>query len=524
MRYILYVRKSSESEERQELSIPAQKVELATFAKRQRITIVGEPFEEAMSAKEPGRPVFSQVLALLMAGKADGLLCWKLDRLARNPVDGGTLMYALGKGTIKTILTPERVYTGTADDKLLMSIIFGMATKYSDDLSDNVRRGIREALRSGRWPGKPKLGYMRDQETKSVVPDPLRFPMVARLWREFLNGARPLDLLARARRWKLATPVRGKIGGKLLSKAALYRLLRDPFYAGLMVVRGETYTGTHESVVTMTEFETAQAVLDGRLRPTERPQHRVFAYRGLVRCGRCGAAVTAKVTTNRHGRVYTHYFCCRKERRYQYCPEGAVRETVIDAALSEFAGLAQPPREWLEVALNLLRREDEIRNTTQAKVAADCERRTGDIDRQLDRLRDYLVRGVISEGDYARDSGRLIAERQRLQDARVGRGVRPLLEPVEEALEWLQKAKQRLTDGSPLEKRELAEALTWNLVLEAKKVRIQAKEPFALLADWRRFQTESAWRDHVRTQIVSAPLVPVQDAGLRPRQGFYTEH
>src|SRR5262249_47953515 len=110
-RFFMYLRKSSESEERQQASIPAQERELTEFAKRRGFNVIGKPIQETMSAKRPGRPQFNRMLDVLAEGEADGIICWHLDRLARNPLDGGRLMQALGDGIIKEIVTPNRSYT-----------------------------------------------------------------------------------------------------------------------------------------------------------------------------------------------------------------------------------------------------------------------------------------------------------------------------------------------------------------------------------------------------------------------------
>src|SRR5436309_4765167 len=85
--YFLYSRKSTESEDRQVLSIDSQIDEMNAIGARESLPIV-EVLSEARSAKEPGRPVFNAMMTRLEAGEAEGILCWKLDRLARNPVDG----------------------------------------------------------------------------------------------------------------------------------------------------------------------------------------------------------------------------------------------------------------------------------------------------------------------------------------------------------------------------------------------------------------------------------------------------
>ncbi len=143
------MRKSSEPKDKQALSIPAQRRELSIYAERHRLLLIDGFLEETRSAMTPGRPVFSELMTAVEDGTANAILCWKLDRLARNPLDGGRIMQALADGKLKQIATPEYVYTSSSSDKMLMAIQFGMATKYSDDLSDNVRRGIHETLLRG---------------------------------------------------------------------------------------------------------------------------------------------------------------------------------------------------------------------------------------------------------------------------------------------------------------------------------------------------------------------------------------
>jgi DNA invertase Pin-like site-specific DNA recombinase/thiol-disulfide isomerase/thioredoxin len=172
-RYLLYSRKSTESEDRQVLSIDSQIAELQDLARERQLDVVAV-HRESRSAKAPGREVFGQVLADVAKGRVDGLLCWKLDRLARNPVDGGALIWAFDEGKVREIVTPGRTFTNTGNDKFWMSLEFGMAKKYVDDLSENVKRGNRAKLAQGWRPGNAPIGYLNDLGTKTIVPDPDR--------------------------------------------------------------------------------------------------------------------------------------------------------------------------------------------------------------------------------------------------------------------------------------------------------------------------------------------------------------
>jgi site-specific DNA recombinase len=109
MKYVIYARKSTESEDRQTLSIQSQTIEMQEIAKRENLNVV-KIFQESKSAKAPGRPVFAEMIEFIRKGKAEGILCWKIDRLARNPMDEGLIKWLLQKETVKQIKTFERDY------------------------------------------------------------------------------------------------------------------------------------------------------------------------------------------------------------------------------------------------------------------------------------------------------------------------------------------------------------------------------------------------------------------------------
>ncbi|TSA43750.1 recombinase family protein, partial [bacterium] len=127
MLYFLYARKSTDVEDKQILSIEAQLAELWDIAKREQLNVV-EVFVEKKSAKMPGRPMFGDMMARIQKGEAQGIICWKIDRLARNPVDGGQIQWLLQNGNIAHIQTHDRSYY-PADNVLMMSVELGMATE-----------------------------------------------------------------------------------------------------------------------------------------------------------------------------------------------------------------------------------------------------------------------------------------------------------------------------------------------------------------------------------------------------------
>ncbi len=291
--YFVYSRKSSEAEDRQILSIDSQISELKRYAVKNGVKIAAV-MTEAKSTKAPGRPVFNSLMERLYRGEADGILCWKLDRLARNPVDGGAIIWAMKEHGVK-IITPFQTYSQSEDNVVWMYLEFGMAQKYVDDLSKNVKRGLRAKAESGWLPGPTPLGYqnhLNGDSRKTVVRDPKRFDLVRRCWDLMLTGKHtPAEIrqIANAA-WGFRT---GR--GTPMARSTIYNLFSNPFYHGVYEYpKGSDawHTGRHTPMVTEEEFDTVQRLLS---RSRKMPKNRkVFAFTGLIRCGGCDSAVTAE--------------------------------------------------------------------------------------------------------------------------------------------------------------------------------------------------------------------------------------
>lgn len=159
--YFLYARKSTDSEERQILSIEAQLAELRAIATKENLRVVAE-LTEAMTAKIPGRPIFNQLLDRIEKGEAEGIIAWHPDRLARNSVDGGRIIYLLDGSKLRFLKFPTFWFENTPQGKFMLNIAFGQSKYYIDNLSENVKRGLRQKLRRGEWPGWAPTGYVAE--------------------------------------------------------------------------------------------------------------------------------------------------------------------------------------------------------------------------------------------------------------------------------------------------------------------------------------------------------------------------
>lgn len=275
-KYFLYARKSTEDEERQVMSIEAQIVELEEYAKREKLEIT-ERFIESKSAKKPGREIFNKMIAKINESKEPlGLLAWHPDRLARNSVDGGQIIYLIDTGKLVSLRFPTFWFEPTPQGLFMLQVAFGQSKYYSDNLSENVKRGIRQKLRRGEWTGLAPLGYVNNAKTRNIEPDSVKARVIAKAFEEFAQGRHTLESLSE--RLKFLGVASKK--GKRLCKAVVKHMLSNPIYTGLIVHNGETYEGKFSPVVSRATFEIVQKILKDRAKP--RKSKRVITFHLLV--------------------------------------------------------------------------------------------------------------------------------------------------------------------------------------------------------------------------------------------------
>jgi site-specific DNA recombinase len=321
LRYRLYARKSTESEDRQVQSLDDQVKVMKADAKRESARIVGEPLIESKSAKKPYvRTTFEVLLQEIEDGKIDGIVCWKLDRLSRNPTDSGRLQQLLQDGKLKHILTHEKSYF-PEDNAIVFSVEAGMSNQYIRELASNTKRGMQSKAEKGDKPGIPPIGYLNDRLEKVIIQDHDRFNLIRILWDKMLTGTYSIAQLVKMADVELniTTPVRNRTGGKPIAYSTLCTMFRNPFYTGQLKFKDELYPGNHPPMVTEDEFERVQQIIDPS--HTTRPKGTTYNFqlRNLFRCGECGFAITAEqkhkiIKSTGERREYIYYHCTGKSK------------------------------------------------------------------------------------------------------------------------------------------------------------------------------------------------------------------
>jgi DNA invertase Pin-like site-specific DNA recombinase len=328
VKYCLYARKSTESEERQVLSIDSQIKEMLQMADRECLEIV-EMKRESHSAKETGqRPVFNEIVEEIREGKYNGILTWAPDRISRNAGDLGRIVDLMDSGKLQEIRTFGQKFGNNPNEKFLLMILGSQAKLENDNRGINVKRGLRTRAEMGLWSGIAPLGYLTqglmDKKCQLIV-DPLRGPIVKKMFEkvayEQWSGRKVYNWL----RFELNFYTRGN---KPLTLSGVYRILENPFYYGVFERpknSGNWYQGKHTPLITQELFEKTKAQLkrDQIVRETKE-----FAFTKLFTCGYCGSGISAeekwKQLKDGGANRYIYYSCSRARDRN--CKNMYIRE------------------------------------------------------------------------------------------------------------------------------------------------------------------------------------------------------
>lgn len=463
MKYLFYARKSSESEDRQALSIDSQRAEIEKLAARDGFTIQ-EYFNESMSAKAPGRPVFEEMLAFLEKNEGEyTVLAWKLDRLARNAYDGGKIIWFMDRGVIKEIRTWERTFHNTAEDKFIMSLEFGIAKKYVDNLSSDVIRGNRTKLERGGWPSVAPIGYLNDKATKGIVVNEYMRSFIVRVFDMYISSGKSTKEIANI---LYTEGFRTKRGCKY-GKSKVYKILVNPFYYGVMERKGKYYPGSHEPIISKTLFDKAQEVLQGRVH--KRPKRHFFRFRGLLECHICGCALTA---SKKKGHDY--YYCtngkgkCEQHKKY-------LRAELLDSIIAPIFDKLKIDEEMIEIAYLAKKEKEQPAREYQETKLKNLQNQLIAIKQKQSKLLDAFIASHITEAVYQERVQALNQEEVGIKteiknfDLKTTKGL-VTLEQVKEIFLGANKAKKEFLESNHEKKHNLVQKVLWNLKIEDKEI------------------------------------------------------
>jgi len=400
-KFFIYTRKSTDDKDRQVRSISDQLSELKDLALKEQLEVV-DVFVEKQTAKIPGRPVFNEMVARMEAGEASGILAWHPDRLARNSVDGGKVIYLVDTGVIVEMKFPTFWFDPTPQGKFMLSIAFSQSKYYVDNLSENIKRGHRNKVKEGIWPQMSPIGYV-NEKGKGIVPHPELSILVKKTFEAYATG----NFTLREVRDKFNALGLKRKSGRELAVSNYQKLLKNPIYTGLMLYNGEIHEGKHEPIISKKLFDSVQEVMSRKSKPHSKGL-KPYIYRGFFHCGECGCFIT---TEQQKGH---NYLRCTK--RKNPCSQRYVREELITSQIQEEIKKVSLPLDWTKwmIAENAKDRQSEAQSSTlfADSIKADISL----LDSKIEKLMSAYLESALSLEEYREAKNKLVNQNQLLKE------------------------------------------------------------------------------------------------------------
>lgn len=471
-----YCRKSTESEDRQVLSIDSQIDEAKRITDSLRIKIKPEHLlTESKSAKVTGkRAKFKQMLSMIESGEINAIIVWHADRLSRNAMDSALLIDLIDKGKLVEIVTPAQTFKNTPLDKFMFMFQCSQAKMENDKKGVDVKRGLHKKASLGMYPAPAPVGYKNDKyaEKGNKIPlvDEERFPLVRKMIDLMLTGNYTVAEIWRIAKneWGFTMPK-----GKKISRVTVYRIFSNPFYYGRYeypLGSGNWYDGIHVKMMEAEEYDKIQFLLGKKGKP--RPKTHIFDFTGMIHCGECGASITAetKIKKQKNGNIHTYvYYHCTK-RINPNCTQGSIEEKALKKQIIDEIQSIEIPPEFHSFSMKWFKKENEKEIDGRNAVIKAHEKAYKACLVKIDGLTDMRAGGEISAEEFSERKIKFLAEKQQLDNlfGDTSKRVDRWLDTADEMLTFIENAKDKFENGTIQTRRSILSTLGSDLILKDK--------------------------------------------------------
>ncbi len=494
LRFVAYMRKSTEDKKHQMNSIADQETWVKREAHKLGIKIVAVFQEEKSAAKPNNRPEFTKMMRKLESGQANAIICYHVDRLSRNPIDSGKLQWLTSEGIIQKIHASDGDYTSDDNSGFVLALQNCLATNYSQNLKKRVHYTMVENNRRGRCNGRAPQGYRNARDPKNtkrsiVVRDvevvgesgENRFELIRKALKMFGTGNySPVEIKQMLDDWGYTQ----RNTNRSMTLAGVHYLLESPFYAGFTEDpedQNVLHKAEWEPMISEQEYWRNQRIKQnyGRKVKGKRPRPKIsvrayrFQFKGVITCSSCGCGIGAgyhpKVLADGSTKIYVHYACNNNghNTRRKCHLHGGVSEISlfkqVDALLNKYR-ISRTLYDW---ALEILRKlkDEEIyeRHSIEVSQSSSIEKLKAKRDRLLDAWLEHEENGIeMTAEDYNMRRQKLdnaIAELEQSRQDTLERN-QNWYEIIGKTLETLNDPQEEMVDGACMgEKRSILQSI-----------------------------------------------------------------
>lgn len=377
-----------------------------------------------------------------------------------------------------------------ASDKTMWNMCVLMAESYVLQLSDNTKRGIHQKIKDGEWPGKAPLGYkniMNEHGKRIIVIDPETAPLIKKLFEMYATGNHTLRGLTQ---WLVDEGFKGRRGSKYFL-STIDRTLKNPFYYGMMKVRGEIRPHIHGALIDKHLFDMCQNVRNGYHQQHTHYGSKEFVFRSVIKCADCGTLISpyTKARKTKNGVHYHTYLMCShykaKKDGFACTAEQINEKDALQQTQAALEKIKVAP-EVLKVALDELQSStfNDLAYARNKEIAA--KKRLGSIDSERKSLFAKEAAGLIDESfltdrlkELKTEEDQLKREAQNHTEDKAKQAY-----TAERVLNLINRLPELFKNGSKVEqKRAILKLVLSNVELKGKNLYFFYEKPFGLLSE-----------------------------------------
>lgn len=472
-------------------SIPAQREANHRKADELGARVVREFIDAGESARSADRDGLQEMLAFIAATRVTFCIVHKLDRLARNRSDDVKIHEALINAGVTLVSATESI-DQTPSGMLVHGIMSSIAEFYSRNLATEVTKGLTQKVAQGGTPMRAPIGYLNvrrtddaGREVRTVEVDPERAPLIAWAFEHYAEGETSVtgllrDLTARG----LLTVPSPKRPSKPLGKNTLYKLLTNPYYAGVIRYKGALHPGAHDPIVEPALFDKVQSLLRARTAKITRHVQHAHHLKGLLHCGTCGSRMLLDFATNPRGVTYAYFICSGRAAKKTTCTRRAVPVAVAERLVADsYANITINDTTYQRIAADVDAAFDK-RNTGQDQELADLTANRARLESESDKLLAAHFADAIDLDTLKRHQDRIRAgladvNRRLAEHSEHHTGGRAFLH---DSLRLLTDAHHAYTHSGDADRRIANQAFYTRLdITDDEQVRPRLAEPFATI-------------------------------------------
>ena len=375
-------------------SIPAQREANKKKALSMGAMVGKEFVDRGTSAKSADRPELQKMLEYVKenADRVDYVIVHKVDRLARNRGDDVDIMRTLRECGVQLVSASESI-DDTPAGMLLHGIMSSIAEFYSQNLANEVKKGLNEKVKSGGTPSRAPLGYLnirrmdeKGREERTVILDEERAPLIKLAFEEYATGNWTVqDLAEHLAACGLTTRATPRIPSQPISKKSLNSVLINPYYKGIVSYQGVEYDGIHPALVNPDTWQQVQDILLSHINGERTREHPHF-LKGSVFCKNCGSRMFINYTKSHTGVRYPYFICGGRHNKRTDCKQRAVLIADVERQVEQiYDSYSFPPKiaDYLE---KWLRQNIEAEQDKYATELDGLRREKDKLERQRKKL------------------------------------------------------------------------------------------------------------------------------------------